>query len=107
MLGKQENKQQGLHFLKAFKKLKTHFIQYKLLHRRIVNNKLLYKMGLSENDRCLFCKNMVETIERIFIHSKNTRKLCMLQKTGSELFMTDISKSVMLRKCLGHRVKIR
>ena len=53
-----------------------HFIQYKPLYRRIVNDKLSYKVGLSENDKCLFCKNMVETIEHICIAcNKNTRKL--------------------------------
>ena len=66
---------------KAFKIAKTnspsvyqHFIQYKLLHRRVVNNKLLYKMGISETPNCLFCHN-IETIEHIYIECENVTEL--------------------------------
>ena len=46
-----------------------HFIQYNLLHRRRVHNKLLHKMGISETLNCLFC-NTSETIEHVYL--KNT-----------------------------------
>ena len=42
-----------------------HFNQYKLLHRRIVNNKLLHKMGISVTPNCHFCDE-TETIEHIY-----------------------------------------
>ena len=32
-----------------------HFLQYKLLHRRIVHNTLLFRMGISNAPNCLFC----------------------------------------------------
>ena len=41
-----------------------HFIQYKLLHRRIVHTRLLYKMGISTTPNCLYC-NSTETIEHV------------------------------------------
>ena len=34
--------------------LYQHFNQYKLIHRRTINNKLLYKMRISETEKCLF-----------------------------------------------------
>ena len=43
-----------------------HFNQYKLLHRRIVNNNLLHKMRISVTPNCLFC-NETETIEHIYM----------------------------------------
>ena len=47
-----------------------HFIQYKLLHRRIVHNKLLHKMGISTTPNCLFC-NELETIEHVYMECPN------------------------------------
>ena len=47
-----------------------HFTQFKLLHRRIVNNKLLHKMKILDNPLCLFC-NQIETIEHIYLECPN------------------------------------
>ena len=47
-----------------------HFIQYKLLHRKTVHNKLLHKMGISETPNCLFC-DIPETIEHIYLECTN------------------------------------
>ena len=51
-----------------------HFLQYELLHRRIVHNKLLFKMGLSTTPNCLFCDNL-ETIEHIYVECPNSVRL--------------------------------
>ena len=51
-----------------------HFIQYKLLHRRVVHNKLLHNMGISETPNCLYCNNL-ETIEHVYIECANVRQL--------------------------------
>ena len=62
---------------KAFKNAKKfspsvfqHFTQFKLLHRRIVNNQLLHKMKIIEDPHCLFC-NHIETIEHIYLECPN------------------------------------
>ena len=47
-----------------------HFTQFKLLHRRIVNNRLLHKMKITETPCCLFC-NQIETIEHIYLDCPN------------------------------------
>ena len=47
-----------------------HFIQFKLLHRRITHNKLLHKMEIIESPNCLFC-NQIETIEHIYLECPN------------------------------------
>ena len=51
------------------------FNQYKLIHRRTVNNKLWFKMGLSESDRYLFCLESVETIEDIYLECDNVKQI--------------------------------
>ena len=47
-----------------------HFIQYKVLHRSVVHNKFLHKMGISRTPNCLFC-NQLETIEHIYTECPN------------------------------------
>ena len=47
---------------------KTREFQYKLLHRIIYTNKILYKMGLVPSPMCSFCGNMEETLEHLFIY---------------------------------------
>ena len=48
--------------------------QYKILHRYLAMNNLLYKMKKVDTNRCTFCNLYVETIIHIFydcIESKN------------------------------------
>ena len=52
-----------------------HLNHYKLLHRRTVHNKLLFKMGISEMINCLFCKTDLETIEHAYIECENVRSM--------------------------------
>ena len=47
---------------------KTREFQYKLLHRIIYTNKILYKMGLVPSPMCSFCGNMEESLEHLFIY---------------------------------------
>ena len=51
-----------------------HFIQYKLIHRRVVYNQLLHKMNITDNPNCLFC-NAKETIEHIYLECPNVIRL--------------------------------
>ena len=41
------------------------------IYRRIVNNRLLHKMKITETPCCLFC-NQIETIEHIYLDCPNT-----------------------------------
>ena len=49
--------------------------QYKLIHRRMVNNQLLQRMGILFNDKCLYCNDFIETFEHIYIQCENTSQI--------------------------------
>ena len=49
-----------------------YYNQFKLIHMRTVNNKLLKKMGIIERETCLYCKDHIETIEHIYLSCSNT-----------------------------------
>ena len=51
----------------------TKYVQFKMLHRRIVTNKKLYKMGMSENSNCPYRGSVDETIEHAFILCETER----------------------------------
>ena len=50
----------------ATKSSKLQTFQFKLLHRKIATNDFLYKIGISSNSLCSFCKEHVETLEHIY-----------------------------------------
>ena len=50
-----------------------HYNQCKLLHRRTLNNKLLYKMGISPTDKCLIFTEHIDTIEHIYLSIQTTQ----------------------------------
>ena len=53
----------------------TKCIQFKLLHRRIVTNKILCDMGIKENSMCTYCMETIETIEHAFLYCNTVTKL--------------------------------
>lgn len=60
-------------FLSSFLKLREYTsspkygsFQYRLLHRKIFLNKILKIWGLSDTDRCTWCRDHYETIEHFF-----------------------------------------
>ena len=52
-----------------------HFNQFKLIHRRTINNQLLRRMNLSDTENCLYCNEGPETIEHIYLHCRNSIKI--------------------------------
>ena len=52
-----------------------YYNQYKLIHRRTVNNQLLKRMKIVESEYCLFCKDQVETIEHVYLQCPNSVNL--------------------------------
>ena len=50
-------------------------LQYKILHRYIPTNKLLFQMSKTPSDKCTFCEMYIETIEHIFFHCQFVRNI--------------------------------
>ena len=50
------------------------YIQFKMLHRRIVTNKKLNDMGISDSSKCPYCDEPEETIEHAFITCRSVSK---------------------------------
>ena len=48
--------------------------QYKVLHRVVALNPLLFKMGIKDNDKCTFCNDEKETIQHMLYRCKKVRK---------------------------------
>ena len=44
----------------------TKYLQFKLLHKRIVTNKKLQVMGLSNTSNCPYCGSIEESVEHAF-----------------------------------------
>ena len=66
----------------AFKNTKNYassayqyYNQFKLIHGRTVHNQLLKKMNIIDSEKCLFCKDEVETIEHAYLYCANSSKL--------------------------------
>ena len=66
----------------AFKNTKNYslsayqyYSQLKLIHGRMVHNQLLKKMNIIDSEKCLFCKDEVETIEHEYLYCVNSSKL--------------------------------
>ena len=51
----------------------TKYIQFKLLHNRIVTNKKLQAMGLSDTSNCPYCGDIEETIEHAFLQCRTVK----------------------------------
>ena len=47
---------------------KLHWFQYRILHRIIAANDLLYKLHIKQDDLCSFCGLLTEKIEHLFWH---------------------------------------
>jgi len=47
------------------KSSKLHWFQYRIIHRILGTNSLLYKINQKPNDKCIFCLEEVETIEHV------------------------------------------
>ena len=52
-----------------------HLNQFKLIHRRTINNQLLRRMNLSDTENCLYCNEGPETIEHIYLQCRNSIKI--------------------------------
>ena len=60
------------------------YLQFRILHRIIGVNKLLFDMGISTNNRCSLCSDSIETISHLFWECNITRKF-ILQIQNSKL----------------------
>ena len=46
----------------------TKYLQFKMLHKRIVTNKILCEMGIIDKSKCPYCKEPEETIGHAFLY---------------------------------------
>ena len=53
----------------------TKYLQFKMLHMRIVTNKKLMDMGIAEISNCPYCGESEETIEHAFIYCETAQKI--------------------------------
>ena len=51
------------------------YFQYKIVHRILGTNSLLYKIGISENNKCRLCLQNEETIEHLLIQCIKSQEL--------------------------------
>ena len=52
---------------KDFECTHVRYLQFRLLHRRIITNELLHQMKIVNSPECPLCNNTPETIEYAFI----------------------------------------
>ena len=69
------------------------YIHFKLLHRRIATNKLLFEMNIKQDNLCPYCTNTVETVEHAFLE-------CIYVRT----FWRDIEN--WLKRSIDNTIKI-
>ena len=65
-------------YLLAFectKSSKLRVFNFKFLHCRLSTNDFLYKIGLSDNEKCTFCKRETETLFHLFWNCESTQLL--------------------------------
>ena len=48
------------------------YFQYKILHRVLATNSVLFKIGIADSDACTFCQQFSETIQHIFFDCEKT-----------------------------------
>lgn len=53
---------------KSCNNTKLHWFQYRILHRIIATNDLLFKLNIKQDDLCSFCGLLPEKIEHLFWH---------------------------------------
>ena len=63
--------------------------QYKILHRILPTNALLFKMGYIPDNLCTFCKHDIESLEHLFIHCPRVQPL-WVHFVGNVLSRTDL-----------------
>ena len=53
----------------------TKHMQFKILHRRIVTNRIFFDKGMKYNSSCPYCDTLIETIEHAFIKCDMVKRL--------------------------------
>ena len=59
---------------RSWKNKKVLDFQYKVLHRVVALNPLLFKMEIKDNDKCTFCNDEKETVQHMLYRCKKVRK---------------------------------
>ena len=80
-------------------KLRT--FQFKFLHRRIATNSYLFKIGISQSDRCCFCKGSSETLLHLFWECPYVQSFWNEVKTWIYSFSCFSNVNFSFLSCLG------
>ena len=61
--------------------VKMRTFQFRLLHRYIALNNFLFRIKISETDKCMFCNLEKETLSHLFYYCVEVRNLWLHLKT--------------------------
>ena len=74
------------------------YLQFKMLHNRIITNKKLYDMGISDTNNCPYCQEPDETIEHAFLTCETVKifwnevEQWLLRNIGVNIKISNIEK---------------
>ena len=69
------------HPFEITKNSKLQWLQYRINHKILVTNKLLFKLGIKDNNLCFFCEREIETVEHLLWHCQKVQDLLLQLKT--------------------------
>ena len=94
------------HAFKNINKMKedsfTKYLQFRMLHRRIVTNKALCEMGIKEDNACPHCQDHIETIEHAFLQCEMAKNIWKDMETWLRNHVNIHIKISDIEKILGH-----
>ena len=79
--------------------------QYKILHRYLPTNSLLYKMKKVESNRCTFCNLYVETVKHIFYECIESKNLWFMIQIVLEKIDCTVTKLICKDVVLGYKLE--
>ena len=77
------------------------YLQFKMLHKRIVTNKLLCEMALTDTTKCPFCEEPEETIEHAFLFCDMVKNIWREVEQWSRVHIDGTIKISNIEKIMG------
>ena len=79
--------------------------QYKILHKYLATNSLLYRMKKVESNRCTFCNLYVENIKHIFYDCIESKNLWFMIQNVLEKIDCTVTKLIFKDVVLGFKLE--
>ena len=73
------------------KESKLKWFQYRIVHRILGTNDLLFKCKIKNNPMCSFCNTYIETIEHLFFFCRQTKYIWLQVENWIKTVNVDIS----------------